>query len=60
MRQDPVAADSETYKLKIAMFENSKPEEFLKLMKSLNTAINRIGNTTADRKINYVYTLLSG
>ena len=60
MRQYPSDADSETYKLKIVLFENRQPEEFLALMKNFKSAIDRTGNTSAAGKINYIRTLLCG
>ena len=60
MHQDPTSSRSETYKLKIAIFENGKIEESLNMVKNFKTAINGTGNTSADRKINYLRTLLSG
>ena len=41
MRRDPVSGTSETYKLKVQIFENGKPEEFLQTMKDLKTGIDR-------------------
>ena len=40
MRQNPESADSDTYKLNIAMFDNRKQEEFLGIMKKFKTAID--------------------
>ena len=60
MHRYPVAADSETYKLKIAMFDNGKPDEFLKMRKNFNTVIDGTGTTTAAGKINYLRTQLRG
>ena len=50
MCQDPSDADSETYKLKIVMFENGQPKEFLALVNNFKTVV----------KINYLRTLLRG
>ena len=50
MCQDLSDADSETYKLKIVMFENSQPKEFLALVNNFKTVV----------KINYLRTLLRG
>ena len=60
MQQDPTSATSDTYELKIAMLENSKPEEFLKMMKEFKTAVNGIKITSASSKTKYLRTLLSG
>ena len=60
MLWDPSDDDSETYKLKIAMFENGQPEEFLALMKNFKRAIDGIGTTSEAGKINYIRTLLTG
>ena len=60
MRRDPSNADSETYELKIALFENGQPEGILALMKNFKSEIDRTGNTSAAGKINYIRTLLYG
>ena len=60
MRRNPSDADSETYGLKIAIFEHGQPEEFLALMKNLKTAVDSTGTTSAAGKINYLRTLLRG
>ena len=51
---------SENYVLKIPMFENGKPEEFLKMMKNFETALNGTGTTSTAGKINYLRNLLRG
>ena len=51
MRQNPSDSDPETYKLKIATFENGQPDEFLLLMKNFKTAIYGTGTTSAAGKI---------
>ena len=60
MRRDPAYAMSENYVLKIPMFENGKPEEFLKMMKNFETALNGTGTTSTAGKINYLRNLLRG
>ena len=60
MIQDPSDANSETYKLKIATFENVKLEAFLALTKNFKTAIDGAGTISAAGKINYLRTLLCG
>ena len=57
MRQDTESALSQTYELKIAMFENGKPEELIKTMNNFKTAINGTGTTSVSGKTNYLYTL---
>ena len=52
MRQYPASAIYDTYELKVQMFENGKPEEFLQMMKDFKTATDRRGTTSATRKIN--------
>ena len=52
MRQDPASSTSDVYELKIAMFENSKPEEFLKMMKNIKKEVNGTGSTDAAREKN--------
>ena len=59
-RQDPFDANSETYDIKIATFENSQPEELLALMKNLKSAVDGTGTTLASGRINYLRTLLHG
>ena len=60
MCQDLSDADSETYKLKIVMFENSQPKEFLALVNNFKTVIDGTRTTSAAVKINYLRTLLRG
>ena len=59
MRQNSSNADSETYKLKIAMFEHGQPEEYLALINNNKIAIDRTGTTLVARKIKYLRTLVS-
>ena len=42
------------------MFENRKPEEFLKMIKKPKTAVNGTGRTSVSGETNYLNTLLSG
>ena len=58
MRRNLSAPDSETYKLKIATFENVQPEEFLVTMKNLKTTIEKKGNKLVAGRINYIRTML--
>ena len=60
MRQDPASAASETYKLKLQMFENGKPEEFLQLMKDFKAVTDGTGTTSAPGKIPFLRTMLRG
>ena len=60
MRLDPASATSETYKLKIQTFENSTPEEFLQMMKDLNTGIEGKATTYATGKNQCLLTMLGG
>ena len=60
MRQDPESATSETYKLKVPTFKNSKPEEFLQMMKDFKTATYGTGTTFASGKINFLLSMLRG
>ena len=52
MRWYPFDDESETYKHKIAMFENGQPEKFRALMKNFKTAIDGTGTTSAAGKKN--------
>ena len=52
MRQKPSDAASETYKLKIVTFKHYLPEELLQLMKNFKRAVNGMGTTTVEGKIN--------
>ena len=60
MRQDPASATFKTYKLKISMLENFKPEEFLKVTKNFNTVLDMTVTTTATKKNNYLRIMLRG
>ena len=60
MLQDPAPATSETYKLKFQTFENGKPEEFLQIMKELDTTTDGKGTTPATGKIKFLHTMLQG
>ena len=53
-----MSGTSKTYKLKVQIFENGKPEEFLQTMKDLKTGIDRTGTTPATRKIQFQSTIL--
>ena len=57
---DSYSSTSETYNLKIDIFENSKPEEFLALMKNFKTTIDGTGTMSAPESINYLHTMLCG
>ena len=46
--------------MKIAMFENGKPEELLALMKKFNTTIDRTGAIYVSGRIKYLHTMLHG
>ena len=53
-----MAADLENFKMKIAMFDNGKPAELLKIIKDFKTEIKRTGNRTVAEKIYHLRTLL--
>ena len=57
---NPSDTDSETYKIKIVMFEHGQPEELLALMNNFNRAIDTTGTTLEAGRINYLPTILSG
>ena len=52
MPWNPSYDESETYELKIAVFEHGQPEEFLALMKDLKTAVDKTGTTSVAGNIN--------
>ena len=52
MCRNPELADSDTYEINIATFENGKPEKFLALMKTFKTAIDRTGTTSVSGRMN--------
>ena len=54
----PGAATSETYKLKMATFENGQPEYFLMLLKNVKTAIDRTQTSLDVERINHLRTML--
>ena len=58
MRRDPASAASETYKLKLQMFENGKPEEFLQMMKYFKTGTDVIETTYSPGNIQFLRTML--
>ena len=58
MQHKPVSSASETYKLKMATFENVKPEYFLRLPNNFKTDIGGTGTTAIVGKINYLQTML--
>ena len=60
MRQNPTSATPKNYGLKIATFENGKPEEFLELMKNSKTVIGGTETTSETGSINYIRTVLRG
>ena len=60
MRWYPFDDESETYKHKIAMFENGQPEKFRALMNNFKTAIDGTGTTSAAEKIKYHRNMLGG
>ena len=54
----PGSDASETYKLKLQMFENGKPEEFLQMMKYSMTGTDRTGITSAPGNIQFICAML--
>ena len=56
----PASATFNTYKLKVQMFENGKPEEFLQMMKDFKTGIDRTATTYATVKFNFYAKLYAG
>ena len=60
MSQNPLAANSEMYKIKIAIFENVQPEEFFALLKNFKTSIDGTGTMLEAGKINCIRYLSLG
>ena len=60
MRWNLVSAASETYELKIATFNNGRPEESLALMKKFKANINGIGTIYMSGINNYLRTMICG
>ena len=58
MIQDTASATSETYKLKVQTFANSKPEEFLQNTKDFKTGIYGTVTTSVPGKIQFLRTML--
>ena len=53
IRHKPVSATSDTYELKINIFENSQSEELLALLNKFKKAINKTGTAAISRCINH-------
>ena len=60
MRRNPDLAASGTPKLKMSMFDNGPPEEFLTLLNNFKTTINGTGTTPVAGWINYLGMMLRG
>ena len=58
MRQDPASSTPKTNELKVQMFENGKPEEFLQMWKELKTGIDGTGTTSVSGNIQLLRTML--
>ena len=55
---NPSSATSETYNLKMDIFNNIQPEEFIVLLNSFKEAIDGTGSTTVSRQIYCLCTVL--
>ena len=60
MSQDQASFTPKTYKLKNAIFEIRKQEEFLTLMNNFKTVIDGTGTTSVPRRIKHLRTILCG
>ena len=60
MRRYPASAASDTYKLKVQIFENGKLKEFLQMKKDFKTGTKGTGSTSSDGKIQFLRTMLCG
>ena len=60
MRRDPTSEKSDLYRLKMTLFDNGDPEEFLLFIKNFNMTIEASGMLVARVKIQYFRTLVLG
>ena len=60
MQRNSSSAASETYNINMTTFNDSKPEEFLALLKNFKIVIYGTGTTTLSGRINYLLIILCG
>ena len=60
MQQKPASATSETYKLKMNIFENGQPEELIFLLENFKKAIDGTITTTISIQSNCLRTIIYG
>ena len=57
-RRDLTSSTSELYELKMSLFDNGDPEEFLFFMRNFNTTLTTLGMLEAGAKNQYLCTLV--
>ena len=60
LRMDPTSEESDLYELKIALFDNVGPEEFLLFICYFNMTLKSSGMLKSGAKIQYLCTLIRG
>ena len=60
MRRDPTPEKLDIYELKMALFENNEPEEFLLFVRNFQMTLEDSGGIATRAKIQYLCTLLRG
>ena len=60
LRRDPMTETSELYELKMAFFDNIKPEQFLLFINNSNMTIEASGTFKSGANIQYLPTLVRG
>ena len=60
MRRNPASVGYETYKFKMTIFEDGRPEDLLQFLNNFNKVIDGTGMTTVTERIYFICTLLRG
>ena len=60
LRRYPTSENYDLYELKMALFDNGKPEDFLLFTRNINTNIEPLGTLMVDAKIQYLCTMVRG
>ena len=60
LRRDPTLPTSDLYELKISLFDNGEPEEFLLFVRNFNMTLAASGTLEAGAKYQYLCTVLCG
>ena len=58
--RDPISQKLDLHELKMALFDNGEPEEFLLFIRNLNMTLEASGMLVAIAKIQHLRTLLRG